>query len=129
MAYRGKLMRRLTSSTFAPQFRSRGVAENPMRFHQAVVLSFALAPTTTLAAPVALAGQVTYRERIALPQDATLRIQLIDQSLPSTPPRLDVRAAIGSGQIPLSFNLTFEDAIIIPDHSYALIAAISNSSG
>jgi putative lipoprotein len=119
------------SSTFPAQGLQRGgVAEDVMRFHEAIVLSLAaLAPTAAVAAPVQLPGQVTYRERIALPDDATLEIQLVDASLPSAPPRLDVRAAIGSGQVPLSFNLTFEDSIIIPDHAYALIAAISNPSG
>jgi putative lipoprotein len=77
------------------------------------------------AAKVSLSGQVTYREKLDLPAPARLRIQLVDESLPSAPPRLDVEAPIAAGQVPLNFTLTFEDAIIIPDHSYALIAAIS----
>lgn len=89
------------------------------------VLAFLLLLTPALAAKVSLPGQVTYREKIALPTPATLRIQLVDQSLPTAPPRLDVEAPVASGQVPLNFTLTFEDAVIIPDHSYALVAAIS----
>jgi putative lipoprotein len=89
----------------------------------AVLLCFAAAPA--LAAKISLPGQVTYRERIALPQDAQLRVELIDESTPGAPPRLDVSAPIGPGQVPLSFQLSFEDALILPSHSYALIAEIS----
>jgi putative lipoprotein len=88
----------------------------------AVLLTLA---SPAFAAKVTLPGQVTYREKVDLPVPAKLRIQLVDQSLPTAPPRLDVEAPIASGQVPLSFTLTFEDAIIIPDHNYALIAAIS----
>ena len=81
------------------------------------------------AAKVTLSGQVTYRERIALPDTATLEIQLIDQTLPSLPPRLDVKAPIGPGQVPLSFSLGFEDSMILPSHTYALIATIGVPEG
>ena len=91
----------------------------------AVVLCL-LAASPALAAQVSLSGEVTYHEKAALPADARLRLQLIDPSLPSAPPRLDVEAPIGVGQVPLNFSLTFEDAIIVPDHSYALIATISS---
>ena len=90
----------------------------------AILLGLALA-TPAFAAKVTLSGQVTYLEKLDLPVPAKLRIQLVDQSLPTAPPRLDVEAPITSGQVPLSFTLTFEDAIVIPDHNYALIAAIS----
>lgn len=96
----------------------------------AVVLSLGLAASPGFAAPVTLTGQVTYRERIALPDPATLEIQLIDQTIPGLPPRLDVQAPIATkGGVPLSFNLGFDSAMILPGHSYALIAAISSDSG
>ena len=96
-----------------------------MRLFFALAAATALTVTPALAAKIDLPGQVTYRERIALPDLATLEIQLVDQTLPGLPPRLDVKAPIGPGQVPLSFNLNFDDAIIIPAHSYALIASIS----
>lgn len=78
-----------------------------------------------LAAPATLSGSVTHRERIALPQDAELHLQLIDQNAPGAPPRIDARAAIGAvGQVPLTFTLAFDDQIILPDHGYAIIAEI-----
>lgn len=97
-----------------------------MRFPVAVVFASFLLITPALAAKIDLPGQVTYRERIALPALATLEIQLVDQTLPSLPPRLDVKATIGPGQVPLGFNLNFDDSIIIPEHNYALIASISS---
>ena len=82
-----------------------------------------------LAAKIDLSGQVTYRERIALPDGASLKIQLVDQTLPNTPPRVAVEASIGPGQVPLSFDLKFDDALILPNHTYALIASISDAGG
>jgi putative lipoprotein len=92
---------------------------------RAVVTAILLLATPAFAAKVSLTGQVTYREKVALAAPAKLRLQLVDESLPTAPPRLDVEAPIAIGQVPLNFTLTFEDAIIIPDHSYALIVAIS----
>lgn len=77
-----------------------------------------------LAAPVQLPGEVTYRERIALPESAVLSIELIDLALPDRP-RLSVSAPTGAGQVPLTFTLTFEDSLILPQHDYALNAEIS----
>jgi putative lipoprotein len=88
-----------------------------------------LVASPVLAAKVTLPGQVTYHERIALPELATLRLQLVDETIPSAPPRLDVEAPIGHGQVPLAFSLTFEDTLILPNHSYALIATISGDGG
>lgn len=100
-----------------------------MRYCLALVLSLLLVTSPALAARATLSGQVTYRERIALPDTATLEIQLIDQTLPGLPPRLDVKAPIGVGQVPLSFNLGFEDSLILPNHTYALVATIAVPEG
>jgi putative lipoprotein len=98
-----------------------------LKWMVAVVLGI-LSPAA-LAAPLHLSGEVTYRERIALPDTAILNIQLIDQSLPAAPPRIEVEAPIGPGQVPLSFNLGFEDSIILPNRGYALIASIRVGGG
>src|SRR5215213_4378669 len=87
------------------------------------VLLFA-AVTPSLAAPVQLPGEVTYLERIALPDAAVLSIELIDLALPDRP-RLSVSAPTGAGQVPLAFTLTFEDSLILPQHDYAINAEIS----
>lgn len=98
-----------------------------MLFHKAILalVIACLAATPALAAKIDLSGQVTYRERIALPENSVLGIALVDQTLPAAPPRVSVKGAIGPGQVPLSFDLKFEDSLILPNHSYALIATIS----
>ncbi len=60
---------------------------------------------------------------IALPDTAVLSIELIDLALPNRP-RLTVSAPTGAGQVPLAFTLTFEDSLILPQHTYALNAEI-----
>ncbi len=89
-----------------------------------VVLLGGIAPAC--AETVTLSGEVTYRERIALPENATLRIRLIDMTAPGTPTRVDVKAPIAApGQAPLSFTLNFDDRAISSGHEHALIAEIS----
>lgn len=119
----------LTSSTLSRQASAVGVAESAVFKSFAVLFAAFFLTTPALAAKVSLPGQVNYRERIALPPDASLEIQLVDQTMPGAPPRIDVKAPIGQGQVPLSFTLAFEDALILPNHSYALIAAISDPTG
>jgi len=76
------------------------------------------------AAQTTLSGEVTYLERLALPDNGTLRIILVDLATPEQP-RVQAEGAIASpGQVPLSFNLTFDDAIIAEGHSYGLRAEI-----
>ncbi|MBE7732469.1 META domain-containing protein [Devosia faecipullorum] len=63
---------------------------------------FVTAPA--LAQGITLSGTVTYRERIALPPDAQLRISLV--SLPGGAPVAGASADIpAKGQIPLAFSL------------------------
>ncbi|RYE47629.1 MAG: META domain-containing protein [Hyphomicrobiales bacterium] len=89
-----------------------------------VALLLALA-SPALAAKVTLKGDVTYRERIALPPDGTLSVSLVDLAAPDQP-RVSAKAPISSpGQVPLTFTLNFDDAVIVAGHSYALIAEIA----
>lgn len=93
-----------------------------------VLFALLLLPVSAaIAAPVQLTGEVTYRERIALPEGAILTIDMIDLAIPERP-RLTVRAPIGSGQVPLTFTLTFEDSMILPLHDYVLNAEIRGPS-
>lgn len=79
-----------------------------------------------LAEMVSLTGEVTYRERIALPPAATLRIRLIDMTAAGTPTRVEAEAPItGDGKTPLTFTLDFDDRAIDPAHRHALVAEIS----
>lgn len=90
----------------------------------AATLLLAALISPALAGKIELSGEVTYRERVALPDGARLRIELIDLALPERP-RLSVEAPTGAGQVPLSFTLTFEDSLILPQHNYALNAEIA----
>lgn len=88
----------------------------------ALLLAFA---SPALAAKVTLKGDVTYRERIALPPGGTLSVSLIDLATPDKP-RVSAKAPIASpGQVPLTFTLNFDDTVIVAGHSYALVAEIS----
>lgn len=90
----------------------------------ALLLAFA---SPALAAKVTLTGEVTYRERIALPPGGTLSVSLIDLASPDKP-RVSAKAPIaGPGQVPLTFTLNFDDTVIVAGHSYALIAEIAGS--
>jgi putative lipoprotein len=79
-----------------------------------------------IAQTATLTGEVTYRERIALPQGSSLRVKLIDLTAPGTPTRVEAEAAIADpGQVPLTFTLNFDDRVVQPDHQHALVAEIS----
>lgn len=94
-----------------------------MRFVAAILV---LLSTVSMASAgtLTLSGQVTYRERIALPENGALRISLVDLAQPDQP-RVRAEGAIASpGQVPLSFNLNFEDSVIVDGHSYGLRAEI-----
>ena len=89
-----------------------------------VLLAASIGPA--LAARVTLTGEVTYRERIALPPGASLKVRLIDLSAPGTPTRVEAAAPIASpGQVPLTFTLNFDDGVLNADHQHALVAEIS----
>ena len=92
-----------------------------LRIALPMTLMFLASPV--LAASIQLPGEVTYRERLALPGTAILSIELVDLALPDRP-RLRVSAPTGAGQVPLAFTLTFEESLILPQHEYALNAEI-----
>jgi putative lipoprotein len=91
------------------------------------VLLAILCAAPAVAAQVTLSGEVTYRERIALPAGATLRVQLVDTTASGSPIRVDAEAAIDTpGQVPLTFTLNFDERAIDPSHEHALLAEISS---
>lgn len=88
------------------------------------VLLFGL--TALPASAGTLTGEVTYRERIALPPGASLRIKLVDMTASGTPVRVEATATIGSpGQVPLAFTLSFDDRAVVAGNDHALVAEIS----
>jgi putative lipoprotein len=78
----------------------------------------------------ALTGTVFYRERIALPPDATAEVVLEDISIPDRPAVEIARANIApAGQVPIPFELRYELGGIEKDHRYGVRAAILWRSG
>lgn len=84
------------------------------------------APQPSVAAEKVLKGEVIYRERIALPPNAVLSVQLADVSLADAP-----AAVIGgqkvspTGQVPIRFEIRFDPSVIRPRMTYALQARIT----
>lgn len=77
------------------------------------------------AAPRSLKGTLVYRERIALPPDARAEVSLVDVAradAPATP----IASTIVSpaGQVPIRYELVFDDSLLQPRGRYALQARI-----
>lgn len=71
-------------------------------------------------------GDVTYLQRIALPQHAYLVVQLVDVTNPNGPfPVVAEVSQQADGSVPMKFELPLEHANIDPDHRYALQARIA----
>jgi putative lipoprotein len=76
---------------------------------------------------------VAYRERIAMPENAVLTMQLQDLSAPDGPDGVDAPAKViveqkftfAGQQVPLPFELHYDPAKIDPKHRYALSARIT----
>lgn len=100
-----------------------------MRIIAAMLAILLICTGSALAERVTITGQVTYRERIALPPNGTLNIGLVDLAAPGQP-RVSAKGAIATpGQVPLTFTLNFEDSVVLPGHQYALTASISAGDG
>ena len=71
-------------------------------------------------------GTVTYRERIALPPTAVIKVQLVDVSRADAPAIVlgeQVTHAAGR-QVPFAFEIQFDPARIEANYSYAVQARI-----
>ncbi len=72
-----------------------------------------------------LDGEVFYLQRIALPPNATLSVELQDVSLMDAPAvTLARQAGPINGNVPLPFHLDYDRAQVKPGHRYALSARI-----
>lgn len=93
----------------------------------ALALAAACASPVT---PAQVTGTVTYRERIALPPGAVVRVTLLDVSLIDQPARVIAEHELRpAGQVPVAFALAFEPREIAKDRRYALHAVIEDASG
>jgi len=83
-------------------------------------------PTSGVAAEKSIHGDVVYHEKVALPPEAELHVQLADMSPTDASVRIlaETRVSpIGKGTIP--FSLDFDGKDIVPGHTYVLQARIA----
>jgi len=82
-------------------------------------------------AAATVSGTVTYLQRIALPQDATLVVTLEDISLADAPSRMIAGKTIRTmgQQVPIPFSLTYDPAEIEERNRYVVRAQIFYDGG
>lgn len=83
-----------------------------------------LAPTATLASDILISGSVFYRERMALPENAALNVDLVDLAQASGEP-VSSTEVHPTGQVPIGFGLSVPADRIEPGKSYGLTARIA----
>ena len=88
-----------------------------------------LAASPALAERITLKGDVTYRERIALPAAGTLTVALIDLGEPEKPGLAATAAIASKGKVPLTFTLNLDTDALDATHKYALVAQIAAADG
>lgn len=93
----------------------------------AALLLLAVAPA--FADRITLTGDVTYRERIALPEAGTLTVALIDLAQPDKPGLAASAAIARPGKVPLTFTLNLDTDALDATHEYALVAQIADADG
>lgn len=83
-------------------------------------------PGAFAAEEITIAGEVTYRERIALPPNAILTVTLADVSLADAPSAVVAEQVFDpAGQVPVRFKLKVDPAVLRPNMSYAMQATIT----
>jgi putative lipoprotein len=76
-------------------------------------------------------GAITYRERIALPDDAVVIVQIQDVSLMDAPARVMGEEVIhpSGRQAPVSYAVPYDESEIDERHSYSMAARIHDGEG
>ncbi|WMT87229.1 YbaY family lipoprotein [Pelagibacterium sp. 26DY04] len=78
-----------------------------------------------MADDMTITGDISYRERIALPDNAVATVSLVDVSLADAPAQTLAQDVIDpAGQVPIGFILNFDSDDIVAGHSYAITARI-----
>ncbi|UCI06581.1 YbaY family lipoprotein [Mesorhizobium sp. B1-1-8] len=91
-----------------------------------LVVGVLAVPELSGAAEQTIAGEVTYRERIALPPHAVLSVELADVSQSDAPAMvIGQRKLMAAGQVPIRFEIGFDPKAIRPARTYALQARIT----
>lgn len=108
-----------------------------VRITRALALSLATLPLAACATimpseePVSVTGNITYRERMALPPTAQVEIQLADVSLMDAPSKTIAQQSFTADgrQVPFPFTLTADQRRLDPRGRYAVSARITDASG
>jgi putative lipoprotein len=91
-----------------------------------LVIGILALPLASLGAEKSISGEVLYRERIALPPNAILTVELADVSLADAPAAIIGKQVVDpAGQVPIKFTISFDPAVIQPNMQYALQARIT----
>lgn len=91
-----------------------------------LVVGMMVTPDHAAASDKILKGEIMYRERIALPPNAQVTVQLADVSLADAPAAVIGEQTISpAGQVPIKFEIKFDPSVIQPNMTYALQARIS----
>lgn len=72
-----------------------------------------------------LSGTVTYREPMALPPNALVKVLVWDAVEPPSSAPVGETSFVAQGQVPLPFVLFFDPALIQASHTYGARASIS----
>jgi putative lipoprotein len=78
--------------------------------------------------PAQVTGSVTYRERIALPPTAVIKVRLVDVSRADAPALLLAEQTIVAAgqQVPFAFALDYDAGAIVAAHTYAVQVRIED---
>jgi putative lipoprotein len=91
-----------------------------------VFLAVAFGMLATMAETRIIDGTVVYRERMALPPEASVEVKLVDVSLADAPATTIAEITITpKGQVPIPYRLEYDSSKIVAGRSYALQARIS----
>ncbi len=83
-------------------------------------------PQSIASEEVTISGEVTYRERIALPPGAVLTLRLIDLSEPeSAAPSIARETIRVATQVPVKFEMRLDRSELQPSKPYGIQAQIS----
>lgn len=85
---------------------------------------------TEAVGPLTVDGSVTYRERMALPEEAQLTVQLLDVSLADAAAETLAEVSfVPTHQVPIDFSLEYDADAVADGHSYAVRADIRDGGG
>ena len=109
-----------------------------VRTVRALALSLATLPLAACATlmppseePVSVTGEITYRERTALPPTAQVEVTLSDVSLMDAPSKTIAQQSFTADgrQVPFAFSLTVDQRKLDPRGRYSVSARITDTSG